>query len=226
MRSLVHDDIACVLFDLDGTLIDTVDLIRTSMRHATQVVLGRVLPDEILMKNVGVPLLVQMGDFDAELAEELVRVYRAHNAEVHDSMVREYPGTHEALDALAESGKRLGVVTSKSRPVAMRGLDLFGLSSKFELIIASDDVRKHKPDPFPLVEAASRLGLDPTECAYVGDSPHDMNAALGAGCLSIAALWGAFPSDVLLAPGPSYAAPSIASVVRILEGNGTEFLCA
>lgn len=198
-----------MLFDLDGTLVDTVALILASFRHATEQVLGAALPDEVLMRDVGIPLTTQMRVFSEEHAEELVRVYRAHNDIVHDELIKEYPGTNRALDRLRAEGKRMGVVTSKSRPLAMRALERFGLTDYFETVVTCDDVSLHKPDPFPLVFAAEALGVQPQETLYIGDSPHDMSAALAAGCLSVAALWGAFePSDVM-APGPHYAVESI-----------------
>lgn len=208
----------CVLFDLDGTLIDTIGLIRESMRYATGKVLGEPLPDEVLMHNVGIPLLSQMREFSPEHAEELVTTYREHNHRVHDDLVREYPGVEATLTAIVESGKRLGIVTSKSRAVAFRGIDRFDLGRFFDVVVACDDVPVHKPEPYPLLFAAEHLGVDAGRCAYVGDSPHDMAAAIAAGTVSIAALWGGFPERVL-EPGPDYAAENMGEVTAILEGR-------
>ena len=97
-----------VLFDLDGTLIDTLDMIKASLRYATETVLGRVIPDEVLMHNVGIPLVVQMAEFDPERAEELLATYREHNVRVHDAMVREYPYVEESLERLVGLGLQLG----------------------------------------------------------------------------------------------------------------------
>lgn len=206
-----------VLFDLDGTLVDTIEMIRTSMRHATATVLGKALPDAVLMKNVGVPLARQMREFSEEYADELLKVYREHNAEIHDAYIAEYPGVEAALGALSER-YRLGVVTSKSTPLAWRAVDHFGLRDYFELLVGSDDVDRHKPDPFPLLYAMEQLGTTPDRCAYVGDSPHDMAAALGAGALAIAALWGGFTREEVLAPGPQLSASSMAEVAALLLG--------
>ncbi|NTU70491.1 MAG: HAD family hydrolase [Coriobacteriia bacterium] len=197
-------EVEVVLFDLDGTLIDTMDLILASMRHATTTVLGEALPDEVLMHNVGVPLIVQMREFAPERAEELLASYRAHNAVVHDELVCGYPGTAEALAQLKEAGYRLAVVTSKSGPVAQRGMAAFDLEGYFDEVVAYEDTTIHKPEPEPLFEAARRLGVDISRCAYVGDSPHDMNAARAAGAVGVAALWGPFAERVL-EPGPTLA---------------------
>lgn len=216
-------EVRCVLFDLDGTLIDTVELIRESMRYATATVLGAPLPDEVLMRNVGVPLATQMREFSAEHADELVAVYREHNGRVHDIMVHEYPGTETALEQLTHAGFTLGVVTSKSRPVALRGLERFDLGRFFDVVIACEDVERHKPDPAPVLAGASALGFDPAECIYVGDSPHDMAAARDAGVLGVAALWGAFPRDVLLAPAPPFAVECMTDVPLLLAGDVERF---
>lgn len=210
-----------VLFDLDGTLIDTVDLILASMRHATETVLGEALEDSVLMHNVGVPLRVQMREFDVDRAEELLTAYRAHNDIVHDQLVAEYPGVDPGLRTLREKGYPLGVVTSKSKPVAMRGLSIFGLESFFDEIVAYEDTQIHKPEPEPLLLAASRLGVPIERCAYVGDSPHDMNAAIAAGAVPVAALWGPFPTRVL-EPGPAAAIESLPELVGLLGEGGED----
>ncbi len=208
-----------VLFDLDGTLIDTLELIKASMRYATETVLGTALPDDVLMHNVGVPLIVQMREFDEARADELLAVYREHNARVHDIMVKEYPGVEETLQALMAAGKRLGIVTSKAREVAFRGLDRFDLARYFDAVVSFDDVPVHKPDPHPVMFAAEQMGVDPALCAYVGDSPHDMSAALAAGCIAIAALWGVSARERVLEPGPEYAAESMGAVLEIITGD-------
>lgn len=211
-----------VLFDLDGTLIDTLDLIRESFRYTTATVLGEALPDEVLMHNVGVPLIVQMREFDGARADEMLRVYREHNWRVHDALVKEYPDVEQVLEWLVGQGKRLGIVTSKARPVAERGLERFDLGPFFDLLVSYDDVPVHKPEPYPLLFAAEQMGVTPERCAYVGDSPHDMSAARAAGCLAIAALWGVGSRERLLEPGPDYAVASMAELRDLFEGNGEQ----
>lgn len=212
-----------VLFDLDGTLIDTIDLILASMRHATATVLGEALPDEVLLHNVGVPLRVQMREFDVDRCEELLTCYREHNAIVHDELVAEYPGIADGLKTLVELGYRLAIVTSKSRPVAQRGLEIFGLDPYFETIVAYEDTVIHKPEPEPLLEAARRMDVPIANCAYVGDSPHDMNAAIAAGAVPIAALWGPFAERVI-EPGPAVALKSLCELSGVLDRARSAYL--
>lgn len=212
--------IEVVLFDLDGTLIDTIELILSSMRHATAQVLGEALPDDVLLHNVGVPLRTQMCEFAPGREEELLGVYRAHNAVVHDELVCDYPGTEEALQALKRGGYRMGVVTSKSLSVARRGLDHFGLSEYFETLVGYEDTEIHKPQPEPLLLAAKRMGVSIGRCCYVGDSPHDMNAGRASGSMTVAALWGPFAERVL-EPGPDFAIHRLSELPVLLGEAGS-----
>jgi pyrophosphatase PpaX len=211
--------VEAVLFDLDGTLIDTLELICASLRYATEQVLGESPTDDELMRNVGIPLIAQLREFDADRAEEMVEAYRQHNRSVHDEMIKEYPGVEAALASLAASGYRLGVVTSKIHNMAQRGLECFGIDGYFELIVGFDDVEIHKPDPHPLIVAADRLGVAIERCAYVGDSPHDMAAAIAAGCVSVAAVWGVASQERVEEPGPDFVVESMAEVAALFEGT-------
>jgi pyrophosphatase PpaX len=208
------------LFDLDGTLLDTRELILSSFRHATREVLGEQLPDERILPFIGIPLIYQMRTIAGEHAEQLIEVYREHNAQVHDELIRSFKGTREALDALLTEGRRLAVVTSKRNGPAQRGLACFSLEDCFELVIGSDDTAKHKPDPEPLLLAAERLGVAADSCVSVGDSPFDMQAARAAGITAVAALWGMFSRDELIAAGVQYEATDFSDLVTVLRGIG------
>lgn len=211
-----------MLFDLDGTLIDTMEMILASARYATEVVLGEALPDEVLRYNVGIPLRAQMEEYAPGRSEELVTVYREHNALVHDDLIREFPGTAETLAALRVSGWRLGVVTSKSVPVAEKGLRAFGLEEYFDALVGFEDTEVHKPQPEPVLLGAERLGVDPKVCVFVGDSPHDMAAGKAGGMLTVAALWGPFPGRVL-EPCPDYSIQTLADLPNLLGGAEMEY---
>jgi len=213
-------DIAAVLFDLDGTLIDTMDHILASFRHATATVLGVSLSDDVLMRNVGVPLKAQMLEFtdDAAVADELLRVYRTFNHACHDEMAKLYPGTPEVLQIIRDHGVPMGIVTSKGTPMARRGIELFDLGGYFDVVVTSDDVSKHKPDPYPVRYAAQLLGIAAEECAYVGDSPHDIEAGNAAGALTIAVTWGVADAARLAEAGPDRMIDEIAELPGILFG--------
>lgn len=193
-----------VLFDNDGTLVDTHDLLLDSFRHATKSVLGRTIPDERLMAKVGQPLSVQMWDFtdDEAVHDELLRVYRAFNESAHDERISLFPGTREALESLRDAGFSLGVATSKMHPLAQRGLEVLGIAEFFDCIVGADDCVRHKPDPEPVILGARLLGVEARRCAFVGDSPFDIQAGNAAGMHTAAVLWGMFDEDVLRAETP------------------------
>ena len=123
-----------------------------------------------------------------------------------------FPGVPELLADLRETGLPFGVVTSKRHEAAVRGLATFGLDGAFDLLIGSDDCAAHKPDPGPVLQGCRQLGLRPEECAYVGDSPFDLQAGRGAGCPTAAVLWGMFPEEVLLAEKPEVACRNVEAV--------------
>ena len=193
-----------VLYDNDGTLVDTYDLILASFRHSTRTVLGRIIPDEVLMRKVGQPLLVQSRDFTPNEDEqtEILRVYREYNHEVHDDVVRAFPGAREALAELAERGVKMGVVTSKMHDLAWRGLEITGLAPYLDCCIGADDCEHYKPEPEPVLRGLEALGLAADECWYVGDSPFDIQAGNAAGCPTAAVTWGMFSEADLAAAHP------------------------
>ena len=216
--SVLGGPVRGVLFDLDGTLLDTHDLILESFRHAARTVLGAPLPDDVLMARVGVPLAEEVKDFsdDPVQQDELVRVYRAYNERVHDERVRAFPGVAGLLDLLAARGVPLGVVTSKRRALAERGLGVCGLVDRVAFTLGSDDCARHKPDPEPVLVGCARLGLTPAACAYVGDAPFDIRAGKAAGCMTIAAAWGMFGVKTLRAERPDAVARTPDEVAEVL----------
>jgi pyrophosphatase PpaX len=189
------------LFDFDGTLVDSVELILDSLRHATRTVLGRVVPDDVLRARVGRPLHDHMRELDAGRAEDLVAVYREHNLRRHGDLLRPYPGVAEMLAGLRGRRARIGIVTSKMRPAVDAGMSLVPLG-EFDAIVTCEDTDRHKPDPAPVLHGLALLDADPRTTAYVGDSPYDVRAGRAAGVRTAAALWGAFPAAVLRAERP------------------------
>jgi pyrophosphatase PpaX len=180
-----------VLFDLDGTVIDSGAMILASFRHATQTVLRREIPDELLLEGVGGSTLrEQMQVLDAERVDELVDVYRAHNRTLHDEL-QACGGMLDALARLGREGRRLGLVTSKRRVgIELAVASLPELGDLFEVAGATHDTERHKPHPDPILLALERLDARPEETAYVGDSPFDVQAAKAAGVFAVAVTWG------------------------------------
>lgn len=193
-----------VLFDLDGTLIDSGPMIIASMKHAARAVLGRDIPEAALAAAVGGPgLVAQMRALDPERVDELVEAYREHNDPLHDEL-EAFWEVVEVLPRLRAEGRRLGIVTAKRRSTVRLALDrLPDLEDLFEVIVTADDTERHKPHPDPLLAALARLGAPPEGAAYVGDSPFDVRAAKAAGVFSVAVGWGGIhPAEALLREEP------------------------
>lgn len=183
-----------VLFDLDGTLIDSAAIILASMRHATRTVLGREIPDEQLLAGVGSGLRYEMQAFDPDRVDELVHAYREHNEPLHAGL-QPCAGITEVLETLGAEGRRLGIVTSKRRVTVRLALDtLPELEPYFDLVVGAEDTERHKPHPEPLLHALALADVRGDDAAYVGDSPFDIQSAKGAGVAAIAVTWGGFHS--------------------------------
>jgi pyrophosphatase PpaX len=179
-----------VLFDLDGTVIDSGAIILASMRHAAKEVLGTEVPDEALMAAVGGPgLEAQMRELAPDRVDELVRVYRAHNEPLHEGLVC-CEGIDDLLVRLKDEGRRLGIVTAKRRVTVELAFAQIPIAHLFETIVGGDETKRHKPDPEPLLLALERMSARPEEAAYVGDAPFDIKAAKAGGLFSVAVTWG------------------------------------
>src|SRR6188472_3195564 len=189
-----------VLFDLDGTLIDSGPIILASMRHASMTVLGREPDEELVRAAIGGPgLVAQMRDLDPDRVDELVEVYRAHNEPLHDTL-ETFPGVLALLPVLRDEGRRLGIVTAKRLRTVGLALDRFPvLGELMDVVIGAEDTERHKPDPDPVLEALRRLDASPEDAAYVGDSPFDIHAGNAAGVRTVAVGWGGIHPDERLA---------------------------
>jgi pyrophosphatase PpaX len=212
-------DWRAVLFDLDGTLADTVPLILRCYRHTMKTHRGEELPDELWVRNIGKPLRVSMADFstEPEEIERMVATYVEFQRGVHDQMVTGFPGAAEAIAALRERGVRVGVVTSKGREMTARTLACSGLADVLDVLITADDVVNGKPHPEPVLKALADLELAAraSEVLFVGDSPHDLIAGRAAGVRTAAVSWGPFGRSELEATEPDYWFDSWDAVVML-----------
>jgi pyrophosphatase PpaX len=194
------------LFDLDGTLLDSIDLIFRAYRHTAETHLSISPPDSVWRVGLGTPLREQLRAVsdDPELIEAMVGTYREYHRIHHDESVRLYPGISEVLTSLVARGSRLAVVTSKLRGGAERGLRATGILDRFEAIVSADEVGRHKPHPEPVETALARLCAVPEDAIFIGDSPHDIAAGRAAGVRTAGVLWGPFARAELSVESPDY----------------------
>lgn len=209
----------CILFDLDGTLVDSIELIIRSAQAAFATCDRPIPPREEIVAGIGRPLMSQFGDYtsDAEEVTRLLQAYRAFQAVHHDALTLPYDGVNDVVRALAAEGRQLGVVTSKIEPLAHRALKHIGLDDCFSIVIGLESTTRHKPDPAPLVHAMERFGADPFETVYVGDSPFDLQAAHAASVTSVAVSWGAFTEARLRSEGPTHVVRTPSELHEVLR---------
>lgn len=211
--------IRTVLFDLDGTLIDSVRLILDSYHHTLAQHGLPARTDAEWLKGVGTPLTVQLAEWRDQpgAIEAMIATYREYNLKHHDRMVTVYPGVVDAVREIKAASIQTGLVTSKNRPGALRGLKLVGLEALMDVLVCADEVTNPKPHPEPVEKAVSLLGADPSTTLYVGDSVHDMHSGRAAGVLTAAALWGPFPRSQLEQTQPDYWLDTPSDLVRLID---------
>jgi pyrophosphatase PpaX len=202
---LDSDRRSAILFDLDGTLVDTVPFILEAVRHAFDGY-GTCPTDEEWIAGIGTPLRTQLASFArrAEDVDGLFQRYRTFWIERHDERTKAFPGAVEVVAALSARGHPIGIVTAKIEHGAYRTLRHTGLLPHVQAVVGADSCANAKPHPEPVLLAASRLGARPSEAILVGDSPHDIAAAKAAGARAVAALWGACTRPVLAAAGADH----------------------
>lgn len=211
-----------VLFDLDGTLIDSIGLILDSYRHTMAAHGLPPLPDRHWTMGIGTPLRAQLAPFvtDALPLDMLIATYREYNLAHHDARVTAFGGIVDAVNALRAMGCRLGIVTSKNRAGAERGLALVGLAHAFELTVAADDVERAKPDPEPVLRALEGLRAEARQAVYVGDSVHDIHAGRAAGVATAAVLWAQATREELMPAAPDHWLEAPADLLALVTGPG------
>lgn len=229
----MHKPTRAILFDLDGTLIDSTDLILRCFQHSWETVCGFNHSREALVKTFGIPLRDAMhrllaaargpetrgnpAEADNETIDQLLLEYRSYNIANHDLLARPFERTGDVLSELRRRGYLISVVTSKSRELGLRGLRLFSLESLIDSAVFLEDTHAHKPHPEPILTALHRLNQGTQAAAYIGDSRHDIVAARAAGVRSVAALWGPTPRTELERERPDLLAESITDLLAIFD---------
>ena len=208
-----------VLFDLDGTLVNTTPLILESFRHTFKQFGMEVPSDSELVAGFGLPMRTAVTAYmPEEMADEFCDAYRAYQRTRHDELIEGIDGVGETLSALKRSGIKMAVVTSKKRPAAIRDLGCYNLVEYFDTIIACDDCAENKPLPGPSLMALKRLGLTGADCLAVGDSPYDLQSARAAGCQTAAVRYTSFDWNFILNEGkPDYVLNKMTDLLTLID---------
>ena len=208
-----------VLFDLDGTLVNTTPLILESFRHTFRQFGMPVPSDGALVAGFGLPMRTAVTAYmPEEIADEFCDAYRAYQRTRHDKLIEGIDGVGETLSALKQSGIKMAVVTSKKRPAAIRDLGCYDLVEYFDTIIACDDCAENKPLPGPSLMALKRLGLNGADCLAVGDSPYDLQSARAAGCKTAAVRYTSFDWNFILNEGkPDYVLNKMTDLLTLID---------
>jgi pyrophosphatase PpaX len=179
-----------VLFDFDGTLVNTNDVIIASWQHTYKHYRGHEEDVDKITACFGEPLLITMArEFPEVAPEESAEVYRQFQQQNAHLLVKIFPGIVDLLKALKEAGYRMGIVTSRTRESALRYMDMFGITEYFEAMVTCDDTTVHKPNPEPILLGLEKMGITKDEAIMIGDSPFDIKCANNAGVKSVMVDW-------------------------------------
>jgi pyrophosphatase PpaX len=215
----MNNKINTVLFDLDGTLIDTNELIISSFLHTLETYYPNTYTREDVLPFLGPTLRETFEPMDATKVNEMIATYRKYNLTHHDSFVTEFPTVIDTVKRLKETGYKVGIVTTKLSDTVMKGLKLTKLDSYFDVIVALDHVKKAKPDPEPIYKALEQLGSKPEEAIMVGDNYHDILAGKNAGTQTAGVAWTIKGRAYLEQFEPDFMLEEMADLLRILEGK-------
>ena len=209
-----------ILFDFDGTLANTIDLIVATFEYTLQTALGFTPPKQEIINTIGLPLgdAMTILSRQPEKVTELRQVYKVFNAANHDKMIKPIAGVAELLADLKEREIKIAVVTSKKQPMLERGINCLNMISYIDAAVSVLDTERGKPYPDPMLLACKKLGLQPEECLCVGDSPYDLQSGHAAGCTTIAVKYTMFPWQKILDEGkPDYTINKPQDLVKIIE---------
>ena len=216
-----HPTPTALLFDLDGTLVDTIELIMQSMEFSFADFDGPRPTRAEWLDGLGIPLRTQLAAH-ARTPEELewmIARYRLFQGEHHDHMTLLYPGVSEVLASLRSEGHPMAIVTSKFHAGAVKALTHVACMEHFDVIIGADSAEFAKPHPEPVRLALKKLGAHPENALMIGDSPHDISAGNAAGVETAAVLWGGFSREQILPANPTYWLSSIEELPVLLRSG-------
>jgi len=216
----IRPPIRAIIFDLDGTLVDTFEMIVGAFNAAISPITGKTYSDAEVISRFGIPdsqmLRRELSSYPNDVADRAVEVYHAYYAQNH-AAVSLFPGIGELLSELKRRGVPMGVMTGKGIRSARITLAALGLADTFGAVVTGEDVSKQKPEPDGPLEAARQLGIAPRECAFVGDSPADVGAGKAAGMLTVVAGWHPVYLEEVRKLGPDVWARQPRDVLRLID---------
>ncbi|MEK3866525.1 pyrophosphatase PpaX [Paenibacillus sp. FSL H7-0716] len=216
--------IECVLFDLDGTIVDTNELIISSFMYALKDNGLAPLTREEIIPHMGTTLQQQMRVFSGleDVNGTLEKSYRSYNNEHHDELVRSFPLVKETIEELSRRGIKLGIVTTKIRPTTIKTLERFDLLKYMDTIVTVNDVTEPKPHPEPVLTAVKNLGVDPRKTLMIGDSAVDIQSAKAAGVYAAGVSWSLKGEDTLRKYDPDFIIHNMKDIIEIMERGTNE----
>lgn len=216
--------IECVLFDLDGTIVDTNELIISSFMHALKENGLAPLTREEIIPHMGTTLQQQMRVFSGleDAIDILEKSYRSYNTAHHDELVRSFPHVNETIEELSRRGIKLGIVTTKIRPSTIKALEMFDLLKYMDTIVTVSDVTEPKPHPEPVLTAVRNLGVDPRKTLMIGDSIVDIQSAKAAGVYAAGVAWSLKGEETLRKYHPDFIIHDMKDIFEIVERGTNE----
>ncbi|PGU86445.1 pyrophosphatase PpaX [Bacillus cereus] len=206
-----------VLFDLDGTLINTNELIISSFLHTLNTYYPNQYKREDVLPFIGPSLHDTFSKIDKSKVEEMITSYRKFNHDHHDELVEEYETVYETVRELKKQGYKVGIVTTKARQTVEMGLQLSKLDEFFDVVVTIDDVEHVKPHPEPLQKALELLDAKPEEALMVGDNHHDIVGGQNAGTKTAAVSWTLKGRAYLEAYKPDFMLDKMSDLLPILS---------
>lgn len=208
-----------LLFDLDGTLLNTNELIIESFLHISGDKFPGKYDRESVIPFLGPSLRETFDGIDPVQTESLILSYRAWNEEQHDQMVTAFDGVVETLQKLKNQGYKLAIVSTKRRSMIDRGLQLVGCQSLFDTIVGYEDVSNTKPDPEPILLALEQLNVSKENALMIGDNFHDIVGGQRAGVDTAAVAWSIKGEAFLATFDPTYMLQHISDLLSIKKGQ-------
>lgn len=184
------DKIDTVLFDFDGTIMDTNNVILMSWQHTFKTLENREEKVETLVKTFGEPLETTMRKFFPHIpTEESIEIYRSYHRDNFGELIDLFPGMKELLAKVKGGGFKTGLVTSRLWHTTRQGMEKYGIEEYFDAVVTAEDTTRHKPDPQPVNIALEKLEAKPQQAIMLGDTMFDILCARNAGVRSVLVAW-------------------------------------